>query len=67
MYTHLYLRASTKDQDANRAKVALEQFAVEKQLDVVGVYAEKREWNEAESPGADATAEHGCFWGCSAG
>jgi DNA invertase Pin-like site-specific DNA recombinase len=40
MYTHLYLRASTKDQDANRAKVALEQFAVEKQLDVVGVYAE---------------------------
>lgn len=40
MYTHLYLRASTKDQDANRAKVALEQFAVGKQLDVVGVYAE---------------------------
>jgi DNA invertase Pin-like site-specific DNA recombinase len=40
MYTHLYLRASPKDQDANRAQVALEQVAVEKQLDVVGVYAE---------------------------
>ncbi|WP_346832648.1 recombinase family protein [Pseudomonas abietaniphila] len=40
MYTHLYLRASFKDQDANRAKVALEQFAVEKQLEVVGIYAE---------------------------
>lgn len=40
MRTHLYLRASTKDQDANRAKAALEQFAIEKQLDVVGVYAE---------------------------
>lgn len=40
MNTHLYLRASTKDQDANRAKVALEQFAVENHLHVVGVYAE---------------------------
>ncbi len=40
MNTHLYLRASTKDQDANRAKVALELFAVEKGLNIVGVYAE---------------------------
>jgi len=40
MNAHLYLRASTKDQDANRAKVALELFAVEKGLSVVGVYAE---------------------------
>lgn len=40
MNAHLYLRASTKDQDANRAKVALEQFAVEKRLNIVGVYAE---------------------------
>lgn len=40
MNTHLYLRASTKDQDANRAKAALELFAVEKGLNVVGVYAE---------------------------
>ena len=40
MNTHLYLRASTKDQDANRAKVALELFATEKGLSVAGVYAE---------------------------
>jgi DNA invertase Pin-like site-specific DNA recombinase len=40
MNAHLYLRASTKDQDANRAKVALELFAVEKGLSIVGVHAE---------------------------
>ncbi|MEE4689007.1 recombinase family protein [Pseudomonas alliivorans] len=40
MNAHLYLRASTKDQDANRAKVALESFAAEKGLVIVGVYAE---------------------------
>ena len=40
MNAHLYLRASTKDQDANRAQAALELFAVEKGLNIVGVYAE---------------------------
>ncbi|MGG7650012.1 recombinase family protein [Pseudomonas sp. ES4] len=40
MKAHLYLRASTKDQDANRAKAALETFAAEKGLNVVGIYAE---------------------------
>ncbi|WP_455924266.1 recombinase family protein [Pseudomonas putida] len=40
MNTHLYLRASTKDQDANRAKAALEQFAAEKDLTIVTTYAE---------------------------
>lgn len=40
MNAHLYLRASTKDQDANRAKVALELFAIEKGLSIVGVHAE---------------------------
>ena len=40
MNAHLYLRASTKDQDANRAKVALELFAAEKGLSIVGVYSE---------------------------
>jgi DNA invertase Pin-like site-specific DNA recombinase len=40
MNTHLYLRASTKDQDANRARVALESFAAEKGLHITGVYAE---------------------------
>ena len=38
--THLYLRASTKDQDAHRAKVALESLASDKGLNIVGVYAE---------------------------
>lgn len=40
MIAHLYLRASTKDQDANRAKVALEAFAKDKGLTVAGVFAE---------------------------
>ena len=40
MNTHLYLRASTKDQDAHRAKVALESFAADKGLYITGVYAE---------------------------
>ncbi|MCP3750985.1 recombinase family protein [Pseudomonas sp. SBB6] len=40
MNAHLYLRASTKDQDASRAKVALELFAGEKGLNIVRVYAE---------------------------
>lgn len=40
MNTHLYLRASTKDQDAHRAKVALEAFAADKGLTITGVYAE---------------------------
>ncbi|EJN32242.1 site-specific recombinase, DNA invertase Pin [Pseudomonas sp. GM78] len=40
MNTHLYLRASTKDQDAHRAKVALESFAADKGLQITGVYAE---------------------------
>lgn len=40
MNTHLYLRASTKDQDAHRAKIALESFAADKGLHITGVYAE---------------------------
>lgn len=40
MNAHLYLRASTKDQDANRARVALEAFAGDKGLNIVDVYAE---------------------------
>jgi DNA invertase Pin-like site-specific DNA recombinase len=40
MNTHLYLRASTKDQDALRAKVAMESFAADKGLRITGVYAE---------------------------
>lgn len=40
MNAHLYLRASTKDQDANRARVALEAFAADKGLTIVDVYSE---------------------------
>ncbi|WKV98117.1 recombinase family protein [Pseudomonas sp. H22_DOA] len=40
MNAHLYLRASTKDQDANRAKVALEAFAADRGLTITDVYAE---------------------------
>jgi len=40
MNAHLYLRASTKDQDANRAKGSLEAFAVEKALTIAGIYSE---------------------------
>ena len=40
MNAHLYLRASTKEQDANRAKGALELFASEKGLSIAGIYAE---------------------------
>jgi DNA invertase Pin-like site-specific DNA recombinase len=40
MNTHLYLRASTKDQDAHRAKIAMESFAADKGLRITGVYAE---------------------------
>lgn len=50
MNAHLYLRASTKDQDANRAKVALELFAAEKGLSIVGVYAENISGTKLQRP-----------------
>lgn len=40
MKAHLYLRASTKDQDALRAKASLDVFVSEKGLVVAGVYSE---------------------------
>lgn len=40
MKAHLYLRASTKDQDALRAKASLESFSSEKGLTIVGIYSE---------------------------
>lgn len=40
MNTHLYLRASTKDQHADRAQASLEAFAVEKGLTIIGTYSE---------------------------
>ncbi|MGY2200517.1 recombinase family protein [Pseudomonas gingeri] len=40
MNAHLYLRASTKEQHADRAQSSLEAFAVEKGLSIVGTYSE---------------------------
>lgn len=40
MKAHLYLRASTKDQDAMRAKASLESFAKSKGLVVANIYSE---------------------------
>jgi DNA invertase Pin-like site-specific DNA recombinase len=37
---HLYLRASTKDQDANRARSALLEFAAQREYSIAGVYAD---------------------------
>lgn len=50
MNAHLYLRASTKDQDANRAKASLLAFAAEKDLTVVGEYAENISGTKLDRP-----------------
>lgn len=50
MNAHLYLRASTKDQDANRAKVALEAFAADKGLTIADVYAENTSGTKLNRP-----------------
>lgn len=50
MRTHLYLRASTKDQDANRALVSLEQFAKDHNLTVAGVYSENISGTKLDRP-----------------
>lgn len=47
---HLYLRASTNDQDAERAKALLLDFAMEKSLQVAGVYAENISGTKLERP-----------------
>lgn len=50
MNAHLYLRASTKDQDANRAKTSLETFAATQGLSVVGIYSENISGTTLERP-----------------
>ena len=50
MNAHLYLRASTKDQDANRAKVGLEAFAIDKGLTIISVYAENVSGTKLDRP-----------------
>lgn len=50
MKAHLYLRASTDDQDANRAKQSLLAFAAEKDMAVVDVYAENISGTKLDRP-----------------
>ncbi|MDY7065675.1 putative transposon DNA-invertase Bin3 [Pseudomonas extremaustralis] len=50
MNAHLYLRASTKDQDAHRAKKLLETFAAAQGLDVAGIYSENISGTKLERP-----------------
>lgn len=47
---HLYLRASTNDQDAERAKQSLLDFALDKSLQVADVYAENISGTKLERP-----------------
>ena len=50
MNAHLYLRASTKEQDASRARVTLEAFAADKGLTIVEVYAENISGTKLDRP-----------------
>lgn len=50
MNAHLYLRASTKDQDANRAKASLEEFAADKGLSIAGTYSENISGTKLDRP-----------------
>ncbi|TLP57477.1 MULTISPECIES: recombinase family protein [Pseudomonas] len=50
MNAHLYLRASTKDQDAERAKQLLLDFAKNNSLEVAGIYAENVSGTKLERP-----------------
>jgi DNA invertase Pin-like site-specific DNA recombinase len=62
MNAHLYLRASTKDQDALRAKASLEAFAADKGLALAGIYSENisgTKLNRPELMRLLATAEKG--------
>ncbi|WP_095052145.1 recombinase family protein [Pseudomonas sp. Irchel s3b2] len=62
MNAHLYLRASTKDQDALRAKASLEAFAADKGLSIADTYSENisgTKLNRPELIRLLATAEKG--------
>ena len=54
MNTHLYLRASTKDQDAGRALASLQQFASKHGLTVIGTYAENISGTKLDRPQLNA-------------
>lgn len=50
MHARLYLRASSQDQDATRAREQLEAFAAERGLDVVGTYIENESGASLQRP-----------------
>ncbi|WP_375789399.1 recombinase family protein [Bradyrhizobium sp. Pha-3] len=49
-HVRAYLRASTEDQDANRARAQLQAFADDRGLDVVGWYAENMSGTVVDRP-----------------
>lgn len=50
MKAHIYLRASTKDQDADRAKVQVSEFASNSGFQVAGVYSENISGTKLQRP-----------------
>lgn len=50
MKAHVYLRASTKDQDADRAKGQLLEFAVARGFQIAGVYSENISGTKLQRP-----------------
>lgn len=50
MFVRAYLRASTKEQDANRAKAQLEAFAVERGLTIAAFYIESESGASLQRP-----------------
>ncbi|MFP6850776.1 MAG: recombinase family protein [Pseudomonas sp.] len=51
---HLYLRASTKDQDAERALVSLQHFARDHNLSVIGTFTENISGTKLDRPALNA-------------
>lgn len=49
-YIHAYLRASTNEQDANRAREALEKFATDNNTRIAGWYTENESGAKLERP-----------------
>ncbi|WP_037454238.1 recombinase family protein [Sinorhizobium fredii] len=50
MFARLYLRASTDEQDASRARAALEAFANERGLQIVATYVENESGTKLDRP-----------------
>lgn len=50
MKAHIYLRASTKDQDADRAKAQLLDFAADSGFQVAGIYSENISGTKLQRP-----------------